>query len=69
MIDLARRRGITVVERAIWPQDLAQAQEVFITGTAAELTPVGRIDDLSFTPGAITRQLIEDYTAEVTKAA
>ncbi|QQR69004.1 MAG: branched-chain amino acid aminotransferase [Alphaproteobacteria bacterium] len=69
VIDLARRRGITVVERAIWPQDLAQAQEVFITGTAAELTPVGRIDDLSFTPGAITRQLIEDYTAEVTKAA
>jgi branched-chain amino acid aminotransferase len=61
VIDLARRRGIEVVERAIRPEELAQAEEVFLTGTAAEVTPVGRIDDLTFTPGEITRQLREDY--------
>jgi branched-chain amino acid aminotransferase len=58
---LARERGIEVVERAIWPQELAQAREVFLTGSAAEVTPVGVIDDIRFTPGEITRALAEDY--------
>ncbi len=67
VIALARARGIEVVERAILPEELAGATEVFLTGTAAEVTPVGRIDDLTFTPGAITRALIDGYEQEVGK--
>ncbi|MBM3602980.1 MAG: branched-chain amino acid aminotransferase [Alphaproteobacteria bacterium] len=62
---LARRRGIEVVERHIAPSELAKAAEVFLTGTAAEVTPVGRIDDHSFAVGAVTRQLMADYQALV----
>lgn len=65
VIELARKRGIEVVERAIWPEELKSAQEVFLTGTAAEVTPVGRIDDLTFTPGQMTHALLADYEALV----
>ena len=61
VIELARTRQIQVVERAIWPEDLAKTQEVFLTGTAAEVTPVGRIDDHTFTVGQITHHLMDDY--------
>ncbi len=65
VIGLARRRGFEVIERAILPEELAGFQEVFLTGTAAEVTPVGRIDDLSYIPGDITRTLMTDYEALV----
>ena len=65
VIDLAKRRGIQVVERRIMPEELATFDECFITGTAAEVTPVGEVGPHRFTPGAVTRALIEDYTAEV----
>jgi branched-chain amino acid aminotransferase len=65
VIDLAKRRGFQVVERAILPQDLAKAQEVFLTGTAAEITPVGEIDSYRFTPGDVTAKLIADFDAMV----
>ena len=58
---LATARGIAIVERIIMPDELAAADEIFVTGTAAEVTPVGRIDDLSFQVGPITRVLMEDY--------
>ncbi len=61
VIDLARRRGITVTERHIKPEELRDAQEIFVTGTAAEVTPVRQIDDLSYQLGPVTRQLIDDY--------
>jgi branched-chain amino acid aminotransferase len=64
-IDLAKRRGIEVIERRIMPDELSGFSECFITGTAAEVTPVSEIADWRFTPGAITQQLMEDYTAEV----
>jgi branched-chain amino acid aminotransferase len=64
-IDLAQRRGIEVIERRIMPEELAQFSECFITGTAAEVTPVSEIAQWKFTPGAITKQLMDDYTAEV----
>ena len=64
-IDLAKRRGIEVVERRIMPDELTGFSECFITGTAAEVTAVSEIAHWRFTPGAITRQLMEDYTAEV----
>jgi branched-chain amino acid aminotransferase len=65
VIDLARRRGLTVVERRIMPEELSGFSECFITGTAAEVTAVSEIADWRFTPGAITKQLMDDYTAEV----
>ena len=65
VIDLARVRGYEVVERAILPGELADAQEVFLTGTAAEVTPVGRIDDHRFQVGETTRRLRDDYEALV----
>jgi branched-chain amino acid aminotransferase len=64
-IDIAKRRGIEVIERRILPDELSGFSECFITGTAAEVTAVSEIADWRFTPGAITQQLMEDYTAEV----
>jgi branched-chain amino acid aminotransferase len=64
-IDLARRRGVEVVERRIMPEELPGFSECFITGTAAEVTPVGEIGPHKYTPGALTATLIDDYTAEV----
>ena len=65
VIDLARRRGIAVVERRIWPEELDGFSECFITGTAAEVTPVSEIAQWRFTPGRISEQLMADYAAEV----
>ena len=66
VIDLAKRRGIEVVERTIMPEELSGFSECFLTGTAAEVTPVSEIADWRFTPGEISRRLVEDYTSEVT---
>ena len=65
----ARARGIEIVERAIMPEELADAREVFLTGTAAEVTPVGQIDDHAYTPGEMCRILMADYEAIVGKAS
>jgi branched-chain amino acid aminotransferase len=62
---LARRRGIEVTERRIMPDELSGFSECFITGTAAEVTPVSEIAHWRFKPGTITEQLMADYTAEV----
>src|ERR1700726_5035062 len=64
-IDMAKRRGIEVIERRILPEELASFSECFITGTAAEITPVSEIAKWKFKPGAISEQLMADYTAEV----
>ncbi|THD44263.1 MAG: branched-chain amino acid aminotransferase [Bradyrhizobium sp.] len=66
VIELARRRGVEVAERRIMPEELSGFSECFITGTAAEVTPVGEIGPHRFVPGALTAALIDDYTAEVT---
>lgn len=65
VIELARRRGVEVVERRIMPHELATFDECFICGTAAEVTPVGRIAEYGFVPGEISRALMDDYTSEV----
>ncbi len=65
VMGFARSRQIKVVERAIMPDELGRAQEVFLTGTAAEITPVGEIDKYRFTPGAITKALIEEFDKAV----
>ena len=63
MIDLAQKRGLKVVERHIQPDELQDVQEIFVTGTAAEVTPVRAIDDLHYQLGPVTQQLIDDYHA------
>jgi len=65
VIDLAKKRGIEVIERHIQPEELANTQEVFLTGTAAEVTPVGQIGDYTFTPGRVCETLVKDYDAVV----
>ncbi|MBX6323010.1 MAG: branched-chain amino acid aminotransferase [Rhodospirillaceae bacterium] len=65
VIDLARRRGIAVNERPIMPDELARTDEVFITGTAAEVTPVGEIGPYNFQVGPVTRTMMADYAAVV----
>lgn len=61
VIDLAKAHGIDVIERHISPEELQDAQEAFLTGTAAEITPVGSIDKYQFTPGKVTNTLKEAY--------
>jgi branched-chain amino acid aminotransferase len=68
VIELAKGRGLGIVERAIMPDELKQAKEVFLTGTAAEVTAVGEIDGHSYSPGEITRTLMEDYERTVGKS-
>lgn len=65
VIDLATRRGITVVESRIMPEDLASFEECFICGTGAEVTPVSEIGPYKFVPGKISQGLLEDYMVEV----
>ncbi|MBJ3775146.1 branched-chain amino acid aminotransferase [Acuticoccus mangrovi] len=68
VIDLAKARGVEVIERTIMPDELASFEQCFLTGTAAEVTPVGEIGPYSFTVGALTKQLMADYTAAVQPA-
>lgn len=65
VIALAKKRGMDVIERRIMPEELSTFNECFITGSAAEVTPVAEIGPYKFTPGNISRVLMEDYTAEV----
>ena len=65
---LAKKRQMQVVERVMAAEELAGATEVFLAGTAAEVTPVACIGAQMFTPGEITRTLMEDYSA-LTKMA
>jgi branched-chain amino acid aminotransferase len=63
VIGLAKKRGLKVIERAIMPEELSGFSECFITGTAAEVTPVGEIGPYKFAIGDITRTLMDDFTA------
>lgn len=65
VIELARRRGYDIVERVVMPDELSSFSECFITGTAAEVTPVSAIGSYNFQPGEITETLLNDYMAEV----
>ena len=61
VIQLAKDRGYKIVERYIQPEELKSAKEIFVTGTAAEVTPVGKIDNLKYEVGEITKVLRGDY--------
>ncbi len=63
VIEIAKKRGIKVVERHIMPDELADAVDAFLTGSAAEITRIGSIDD-KFKypePSQITLDLMKDY--------
>ena len=69
VIDLARARGIAVIERAIMPEEMAGFEQCFLTGTAVEVTPVSEIGPYCFEVGEMTRALMADYEAAVRPAA
>lgn len=61
VIDLAKASGIEVVQRAIMPEELGSFSECFISGTAAEVTPVSEIGEYRYKPATITENLLNDY--------
>ena len=61
VIGMLRDKGIAVHERRIMPEELAEFEQCWLTGTAAEVTPVGQIGEYTFEVGAITREIAEDY--------
>lgn len=69
VIGLAKERGYEVIERAIMPEELEQADECFLTGTAAEVTPVASIGQYQFQPGEVCRTLMDAYDVTVGKTA
>ena len=68
VIALAEARGIAVTERAIQPDEMDGFEQCFLTGTAAEVTPVSEIGPYRFDVGEITRALMDDYSAAVQPA-
>ena len=65
VIELARGKGVQVIERHIKPDELPTFSECFITGTAAEVTPVSQIGEHRFTPGALSLSLMDDFARMV----
>jgi branched-chain amino acid aminotransferase len=65
VIALAKARQIPVIEKHIKPEELNGFSECFLTGTAAEVTPVSEIGQWKFKPGKITETLLNDYHADV----
>jgi len=68
IITLARQRGIEVIERAMFPNELASFSECFLTGSAAEITPVREIAGQTYKPSAMTEQLMDDFSALTRRA-
>jgi branched-chain amino acid aminotransferase len=69
VIDLAKARKIEVIERAILPEEMEGFEQAFLTGTAAEVTPISEIGPYRFEVGDITRTLMSDYTMAVNPQA
>jgi branched-chain amino acid aminotransferase len=65
VIAIAQARGIKVVERHILPDEVAGFSECFLTGSAAEVTPVSEIGPWRFKPGVLTETLMNAYADEV----
>lgn len=61
VIEMLKEKGIAVHERRIMPEELEGFEQCWLTGTAAEVTPVGQIGDYSFEVGALTRDIAESY--------
>ncbi len=61
VIGMLKDRQIKVHERHIMPEELEDFEQCWLTGTAAEVTPVGQIGDYRFEVGELTRTIAEDY--------
>jgi branched-chain amino acid aminotransferase len=61
VFELAQRRGIEVIERTIWPEELEAFEQFFLTGSAAEIVPVASAGPWNFEVGDLTLQLRKDY--------
>ncbi|MSU92272.1 branched-chain amino acid aminotransferase [Rhodobacteraceae bacterium 2CG4] len=61
VIGMLQARGVEVVERHIQPDELDDMEQCWLTGTAAEVTPVGQIGEHTFEVGALTRSIAEEY--------
>ena len=59
---LAANYGIEIVERKIMPEEMSEAEECFLTGTAAEVTPVQSIGEFNFKPGEYCLKLTKAYS-------
>ena len=65
VMDLARARGIEIVERVIMPEEMSDFEQCFLTGTAVEVTPVSEIGPYRFEVGDMTKMLMDDYSSAV----
>ena len=65
VIDLLKEKGIKVYERHIEPYEMEGFEQCWLTGTAAEVTPVGQIGDYTFEVGTLTRDIAKAYEALV----
>jgi len=65
VIAIAKARGVAVIERHIKPEEMTDFSECFLTGSAAEVTPVSEIGPYRFKPGALTETLMTAYADEV----
>jgi len=65
VIDIAKGKGIEVVERHIQKEELSTFTECFIVGTAAEVTPVSEVGEFKFTPAKLSLDLMDTYAALV----
>ena len=61
VIQMLHEKGVKVVERHIMPDELEGFEQCWLTGTAAEVTPVGQIGDYNFEVGTLTRDISESY--------
>ena len=67
VIDLLKARNIAVHERHILPDELDKFEQCWLTGTAAEVTPVGQIGPHKYTVGSVVKEIAEEYDALVRK--
>jgi len=67
VIDLLKARNIVVHERHILPDELAKFEQCWLTGTAAEVTPVGQIGPHKYTVGSVVKEIAEEYESLVRK--
>jgi len=67
VIKLAKKNNIKIIEKRILPRELLKADEIFLTGTAVEITPISQIDNKKFNVGEITKKLISLFSDLVEK--
>ena len=67
VIKLAKKNNIKIIEKRILPRELLKADEIFLTGTAVEITPISQIDNKKFNVGVITKKLISLFSDLVEK--